>query len=510
MEDYNSRKIDKELRQGIETAKQLEDKELEMNLIGYMLSISYVQVQEVRRIVKTQYFYHADCRHIYQIICWFNDKGETATSMNVFPEVMKRGKIKPETYLSISGCNSAFVSYIAFMEHINILVDYAKRRDLWLLGQKMLKEGTCVGAELDKVGEEIKNGIDDILYDSVGDGSVSMQQLLYNIQDIVDINLKGGENKYYTKCGFKGIDEKSGLSRGDLDIIAASSSIGKTSLAVSMAINLISQGEDIAFFSTEMSPVQIATRILSAYTQLYSSTILKKRMTEEQLDKFNEGMSKVHEISAHLHFSEEETSDFNKIKQYIRKLHAKKHIKGVFVDFIQRLSGKSFNESKFEFYARVSQELKDIAKELDIYIVALSQITDEETDKNLSPNIRFLPSVNKLKGSSEIFDAADNVWLIHRPSVLSVKKKIEIGYPPPFENVVTENTAMILIGKGRNDGIGEFIVGFDENTTHFYDIDNIPYKNAAEMSMKNSSVKAMNTYSKEDKKDKEEQTDLPF
>ena len=112
-----------------------------------------------------------------------------------------------------------------------------------------------------------------------------------------------------------------------------------------------------------------------------------------------------------------------------------------------------------------ARRLKNIAKDLGIWILALSQLSRDKVD--------VAPSISRIRGSGQITEAADVVLLLYRPEHYGRDKK----YPEPFSNVSTENTAMIDIAKGRSIGTWKFICGFNAETTQFYDLLDIPHIN---------------------------------
>ena len=131
-------------------------------------------------------------------------------------------------------------------------------------------------------------------------------------------------------------------------------------------------------------------------------------------------------------------------------------IKGVIVDYLQILNVNMKGANKEQQMGDVARRLKNIAKELDIWVIALSQLSRD----NQNP----IPSLTRLRDSGQIAEAADMVILIYRPEIYGKK------YPVEFSEMSTEGTAMIDVAKGRNIGLMKFIVGFDARTTNFYEL----------------------------------------
>ena len=132
-------------------------------------------------------------------------------------------------------------------------------------------------------------------------------------------------------------------------------------------------------------------------------------------------------------------------------------IAGAVVDYLQILSVNMKGSNTEQQMGEAARRLKNLAKELDIWIVALSQLNRD--------NINPVPTLARLRASGQIAEAADVVMLIYRPELYGKY------YPDPFQNADTQGTAMIDIAKGRNIGLMKFLVRFDARTTHFMEMD---------------------------------------
>ena len=230
-----------------------------------------------------------------------------------------------------------------------------------------------------------------------------------------------------------------------------------TSLAMNIATNAAMQGARVAVYSMEMSRMQLAARMVSGESDVSSSSILYHRLSEAQYLSATEAANRL--AVAKIFFDDRATSSMGNILASIRHLKRKENIDGAVVDYLQLLSlsqrSGSTDEQALAEYAR---QLKNIAKEFGIWVIALSQLNRDK----LNPE----PNNNRLRGSGQILEAADVVMLLYRPEVYNKDR-----YPEPFQYVKTEGTAMITISKGRNIGLMQFIVGFDARHTRFYDID---------------------------------------
>lgn len=164
-----------------------------------------------------------------------------------------------------------------------------------------------------------------------------------------------------------------------------------------------------------------------------------------------------------IYFDDRSTSNIETILSSIRMMKIKYGIKGAIVDYLQILNVNMKGTSKEQQMGDVARRLKNIAKELDIWVIALSQLNRNADN--------FKPTIARLRDSGQIAEAADMVILVCRPEVYGTDKR----YPyEGFQGCETKDTAMIDVAKGRNVGLMQFIVGFRKENTNFYDLDDVP------------------------------------
>jgi replicative DNA helicase len=277
-----------------------------------------------------------------------------------------------------------------------------------------------------------------------------------DVIEIINDNIKGVARG--VKTGFTEFDRHTGgLHEGDLTIIAAASSQGKTSFALNIAKNVAHESK-VAIYSLEMNDVQLASRIISSVSGLSSKEILYRSMSNEMIKEFDTGVGKIQDLG--IYFDDRSTSSIETIIQSIRKMVFKYRISGVVIDYLQILSitNKSMTEEQFLGY--VTRRLKNLAKELNIWVLALSQLNRK--------NAENAPSLADIRASGQIVEAADNVVFIYRPELYSR------SYPAPFASTSTIGTAMIDFAKGRSVGITKFILGFKQEQTLFYNLNELP------------------------------------
>ena len=271
----------------------------------------------------------------------------------------------------------------------------------------------------------------------------------------IDRNLKG-EELTGTDTGFKQINKASGgLQKSDLIIIAGETSSGKSSMALALTDKAAKSGSGVAIYSMEMKKEQLAARLISMNSGVPSNEILFSKLDENYLQIVDSGVNKIYGLP--IYFDDKSTSNIDMILASIRSMKIKYNISGAVVDYLQMLNVNQKSLNKEQAMADAARRLKNLAKELDIWVIALSQLNRDMQNP--------VPNLNRLRDSGQIAEAADIVMFVYRPEVYGKY------YPEPFANYNTKGTAMIDIAKGRNIGLLKFICGFEGKTTKFYELD---------------------------------------
>lgn len=259
-----------------------------------------------------------------------------------------------------------------------------------------------------------------------------------------------------------------GMHESDLIIIAAETSQGKTSLALSIINNATSMfGASIAFYSLEMTSKQLAARMISQKSNISSKDILTRPLDNASIKQVDIGVNKL--LNSKIYFDDRSSSSIDSIVQSIRMMKIKYNIHGVVIDYLQLVRSNS-KGTKEEQIADIARTLKNIAKEIGIFVILLSQLSRNQENPR--------PTLARLRGSGQIEEAADQVIFVYRPEYYNKHYGKDINYPNELSNYPTEGTAMIDIAKGRNTGVFSFICSFDPVRTHFYTLDesNINFK----------------------------------
>lgn len=248
--------------------------------------------------------------------------------------------------------------------------------------------------------------------------------------------------------GFGFLDKLTGgLQPSDLVIVAAETSQGKTSLALNIAHTAARLKHPVAFISLEMSSKQLIGRIVS------SEVNRSKKEVETDYALAEQGVSELKELPFYV--ADVTNNSTQHIAGLIRAAHLRYGIKVAFIDYLQLMGDKS-KQSREQEIGQTARTLKNVAKELNINVVALSQLRRPSHGGN------HFPSLSRLRDSGQVEEAADVVLFVYRPEMYGISE---------YEDQDTNGLAQLIIAKGRNYGVGKFFVEFQAETTTFIDRD---------------------------------------
>ncbi|MBD3231180.1 replicative DNA helicase [Candidatus Dependentiae bacterium] len=252
--------------------------------------------------------------------------------------------------------------------------------------------------------------------------------------------------------GFANFDNMTaGMQRGDLLILAARPSMGKTALALNMVLNASRCGASIGVFSLEMSSEQLVLRMLSSQSQIPHTKIRNAMVTSDEWVELTNTAAQLAE--AKIYIDDSPGLNIMELRAKARKLKAKNNIDLLVIDYLQLLSSTQRHENRTQEISAISRALKSLAKELDIPILALSQLS-----RSLESRMDKRPMLSDLRESGAIEQDGDVIFFIYR----------DVVYNTDTEN---PDIAEIIIGKQRNGPVGSFPARFIGEITSFEDLE---------------------------------------
>jgi replicative DNA helicase len=344
-------------------------------------------------------------------------------------------------------------------QHLHIIQDKYIRREIIRLSYEVEAMSYDESNDVEDVLGKLHNstlGVMEFSADSIRD-------MKYATNMLMDRVVKNETAKIMTgiPTGFRQLDKFTGGWQGtDLVVVAGETSQGKTSLVMNFALNASVAGYRGVIYSLEMSLMQLTARLVSSYAKVSSKRILFEPLIGDEMEKVTTGVFKLRDLP--LYTDDNVNNGIDSICLSIRRMKLKYGVHFAIVDYIQnvKISGRADEEATL---ATVAKALKNLAKELDITIFAVSQLSRNKDKPQ--------PTINRLRGSGQIEETADIILLVYRPEYYNIRT-----FPEPFENEYIDGRAMITIAKGRNIGTGAMLAEFDKTTTTFSDLNTQPHE----------------------------------
>jgi len=330
--------------------------------------------------------------------------------------------------------------------------------------------------EDDLPADEVMNLVEKKLYEITQnnineDFRDSKNITLAMMDEINRLKALGNSKLIGTDTGFKNLNDKtSGFGKGDLVIIAARPAMGKTALVLNMALKAIERNEGVAFFSLEMPAEQLMLRLLSAKTSIPLQALRVGDLTDEQWSQLSAATSELSEKK--LFVDDGGYATIHHVRSKLRKLKGQHpEISVAIIDYLQLMSGEG-KEGRQQEVSEISRGLKQLARELQIPIVALSQL-----NRGVESRDNKRPMLSDLRESGAIEQDADIILFVYRDDVYreAMEKEKEMKakaegkeYNSEFSKK-SEEDAEIIIGKQRNGPTGTVNLVFQKKFTRFVD-----------------------------------------
>ena len=415
------------------------DPELEEVVLGGML-ITQQGVSEFVEVVKgTNIFYNSKNALIYDAILSLYKSSQAVDLMTVRSELQKTGKLKEAGGGSYLVELTEKVSSSAHMQyHAMLLMQlYVKRKSIEVgntLTDNAYDEDTDIFELLDNSYKEL---------DKVSDW-LSIKQPK-DIGDHLTEVLKPKSERAGVPTAVRDINLKlNGYQQSDLTIIAGRPAMGKTAYALNDALHQARLGYPVGIFSLEMSARQLTARLFANYAGIDSNKLAFGTLSQSEYDVAAGLRSSFSKLP--LYIDDEPYLSLLSLKIKAKKWVREKKVKIIYIDYLQLINNNLKGRTRDQEISEISRTLKGLAKELDIPIIALSQLSrvvETRGDKR--------PMLSDLRESGAIEQDADNVLFLYRPEYY--------GIPQWEDNTPTTNEVEVIISKFRNGTTGGIIAG---------------------------------------------------
>ena len=411
---------------------------LEKEILAYLIQEPSLFASHYTKL-NLNLFTTKENRLIYSVIADLWENGKGIDLMIVTLELNKRGHSHLDHYVIDLMTNS--FSSANFEYHLMVLVELSVKRDFIDKFSKLLRFAQEPNMDIFDIRDKAFEYFDNLFLDQFIDNNKQYQSfssLVHKAEERFDnINLNGITGIPSSL----GIINKTmgGWQNSDLTIVAGRPGMGKTAFLVQQVVDLAIQNMAVGIFSLEMSAEQIAVRIITNYTKIPNSSILRKGLKEDERERYYHYKEDLTKLKIHIDDTPSISIQDLKVKAKMMKL--KYNIKALFVDYLQ-LATYEKSQNREQEIAKISSGLKAIAKELDIPVIALSQLSRAVESR---PNKR--PQLSDLRESGSIEQDADEVIFLYRPEYYNIDEWDD------YNNALTKNEVEIMIAKNRNGGL---------------------------------------------------------
>lgn len=425
--------------------------EIEEAVLGALILESDAIIENV---VKSEWFYKEPHQVIVTQILALSKEGKNIDLLTVTQRLKEKNLLDTiGGAVFITSLIRRVASGANIKQHLHIIQDKFVRREMIRVSHEIQRMSYDETKDVDDILAKFHSstlGVMEYSEESIRDMRYATDLLWQRIKHNETVTTLSG-----IPTGFRQLDKFTGGWQGtDLVVVAGETSQGKTSLVMNFALNAGLAGKKGVIYSLEMSLMQLSARLVSSYCKVNSKRILFEPLMPIEMENVTNGIYALQDLP--IYTDDNVNNSVDSICLSIRRMKLKFDIDFAVVDYLQNvreIGGKSEESS----LGSITKSLKNLAKELNITIFAVSQLSRNREKPQ--------PTISRLRGSGQIEETADIILLVYRPEYYNIE-----SFPEPYENEFVQGRAMITIAKGRNIGTGAFLAEFDRTTTTFRDI----------------------------------------
>ena len=427
--------------------------EAEQSVLGAIL-LDNAAMPKAMELLQEEDFYRTAHRKVYRAMLDLSDIGE------VIDQITLTERLKAKTELESVGGASYLAELVQSVPsaanvryHCKIVRDKSVARQLIHTSTEVLTKGYEGTSSIDDLLDFAERSVFSIAQGKLERAFSPINEIIKESLDLVDQLSKRKEHVTGVPTGFIDLDDLSaGLQPSDLVVVAGRPSMGKTSLALGFATHAAIHAKSVVgIFSLEMSKPQIVLRMLSSEARVDSHGLRTGKLHKEDWWRLAEAAGKLEQ--APIYIDDTGGITVQQMRGKARRLKAEKGLDLLIVDYLQLMQGRSDSESRQQEISDISRSLKALAKELNVPVVALSQLS-RAVEARKPP----IPMLADLRESGAIEQDADVVMFIYREEVYD-------------QNSVRKGIAHIIVSKHRNGPIGKVDLHFHSKYAKFENLD---------------------------------------
>ena len=455
-------------RSGLSEAAQLgklppQAVDLEEAVLGALM-LEKDALTNVIDILRPESFYKETHKEIYQAIYDLFQASEPIDILTVTSQLRKTGKIEIVggpyyiTQLTNRVSSAANIEY-----HARIVVEQSIKRELIRISSEIQKDAFEDTTDVFQLLDKMEQSLFEVSESNVRKEYDSMKNIMATALEEIQIRREHKDGLTGVPSGFTALDRvTSGWQKSDLVIIAARPAMGKTAFVVSALRNAaVDHGQAAAIFSLEMSSVQLVNRLISGEAELEGEKIKKGMLAEHEWAQLVHKTANL--TKAPIFIDDTPALSILELRAKCRRLKQQHDIKLIVIDYLQLMSGDSSKSggggNREQEIASISRSLKNLAKELSVPVIALSQLSRAVETRGGDKR----PQLSDLRESGSIEQDADMVMFLYRPEYYGITQD-ENGMP-------TQGIGEIIIAKHRNGSLENVQLKFIGKYTKFTDLD---------------------------------------
>ncbi|MBR3368803.1 replicative DNA helicase [Candidatus Saccharibacteria bacterium] len=429
----------------------------EKSLLGAIL-LSDASFPEVLEHLKYEDFYDKNHALIFKAMSALYEKHKPIDLLTLCAEMKAEKTLKTvggEKFLSL------LTNFVPTASHIDAYTELvektAVRRRLIKAGTEIAEKAYEDDVEISELVGRAEKDLFEVSDKSTKNEYSGMEELLVDAFDRMEELQKNKGALRGLKTGYPDIDKlTAGFQKGDLIIIGARPAMGKTTLALDLAYNVADiNKKGVLFFSMEMAKNELMDRLISFTSRVKAWNIRTGNISDQEYEQIGNAMGEIGEVP--LFIDDSGAMNILEVRNKARRFAHEHELGMIIIDYLQLLQGTDrYAGNRVQEVTEISRGLKTLARELEIPVVALAQLSRNVTGRD-DPR----PVLSDLRESGSIEQDADLVTFLHRPDYYNEGKE---GYEPT-------NLTKLIIAKHRHGGLGTIDLFFDKEHVHFMSVD---------------------------------------
>lgn len=427
--------------------------DVEMSVLGAML-LEKEAISRALEVLDEEAFYKPAHVEIFKAIISLFERNEAADSITVVEELRRAGKLDMVGGpVAIADLTMRVTSAANVEFHSKIVLEKALLRNLISTSSEITSRAFNEQDDALDLLDEAENKIFQISEKRMKKTFTAMKDAVFSTMEMLESIHGKHSGVTGVPSGFTVLDQMTGgFQNSDMIIVAARPSMGKTAFVLSLSRNAaVDHDCPIGFFSLEMSAQQLVMRLICAEARVDAQSVRTGRLPEDQWRNLSTRIGKLY--SAKIFIDDTPALSILELRAKARRLKAEHNIRMIIIDYLQLMSGPKSAQSREQEISQISRSLKALAKELNIPVIALSQLNravETASDKR--------PMLSNLRESGAIEQDADVVLFIHRPEKFGLTRD---------DGSSAEGIAEIIVGKQRNGPTGDVELAFINQYARF-------------------------------------------